>query len=467
LFPKNLGYPPEWGPADSVGTLPAIEALNEWDSQGRDTPVLAESWDQDPVNKTLTFHLRKGVKFSDGTDFNAEAVKWNFQLGIDTSTLTNAKAVVSMDVLDTYTLRINLNTYSRFMPMDFGWSKMISPTAFQKNGKEWARTHAVGTGPFIISDFVSDTSMTFTKNPNYYRQGMPYLDAIEVRYIPNAMTCSATMQAKQADIWMNCEDVQSMNTLEKAGLSLNKTPGYTWVVLPNGTDPSKPFSKIEVREALEYAINRPVLAQMIGAGQYEALTQIIPANTPGHNNNYDPRPYNPDKAKQLLAQAGYPTGFTTTLLVGQGSENAAASIKGYLDAVGIQTTVDIADMGRYFGAVFGNGWSELVFAANGGGSNISVLFDHYGPTPKTFRSGNIYKSAEYLALCNQVFTTYDDAQAQKLAEQAVKKASEDAMFVPIYRSALDAIVQPWVHTNSHKNCVSVVWDSYSDWMEKH
>ena len=92
-FPKVIGYPNEFAPVDSIFALPAIERLNEWDDKGNPIPVLAESWEGDPVNKTITWHLRKGVKFHDGTDWNAEACRWNFQSGIDAKRLPDYKFV--------------------------------------------------------------------------------------------------------------------------------------------------------------------------------------------------------------------------------------------------------------------------------------------------------------------------------------------------------------------------------------
>ena len=99
---------------------------------------------------------------------------------------------------------------------------------------------------------------------------------------------------------------------------------------------------------MEYAIDRPAVAKMLGFGKYEALTQIVPSFSPAYNTNYNPRPYNREKAKQLLAEAGYPNGFDTKLLVLDTSRDEAVAIQSYLNAVGIRVSVDLADMGRYF-----------------------------------------------------------------------------------------------------------------------
>ena len=223
-----------------------------------------------------------------------------------------------------------------------------------------------------------------------------------------------------------------------------------------------------MREAIEYAIDRPTLAKMIGHGKYEALHQMAPSFWPGYVPDYNPCPYNPEKAKQVLAEAGYPNGFKTTIMTMDrfGGRNAATAIKAYLEAVGIEVQVDIADMGRYFGSVFGTGWSDLVFAISGINPSTTDLFIHFGPEPMTFRTGNIAKTPKYLALCEEALHTYDDAAYIEKIKQIVVKAGEDAMVIPVYVSALAIVMAPYVHSNSGK-IHSVIWYSYEDWMEKH
>jgi peptide/nickel transport system substrate-binding protein len=473
-FPSLLGLPTEFAPSDSIYALPVLERLCEWDAQGNQIPVLATSWEGDANAMTVTWHLRQGVKFTDGTDFNADAVKFNFQLGIDAGRLTEGQFVKSMDVLDPYTLRMNLTNYTSMMFEDYGWDQQISPTAFKNAGggdieksKAWARTNSVGTGPFTVSSFTRDSVIKYTKNPNYWRTGMPYLDGMEVRLIPDQMTAAATLEAKQADIWLDTGAVQNIMDLQKKGLIDNQGPGYFFALLPNSSDPSSPTSKIEVRQAIEYAIDRPALANMIGFGRYEPLTQIAASKFPGYVAGYNPRPYDPAKAKQLLAAAGYPNGFKTKIMTTSTSTDAVAGIKAYLDAVGIQTEVDIADLGRYFGQVFGTGWTDdMVFAASGINPDATDLFIHFGPSPMTFKTKNIYKSPEYLAILNQALKTYNTADMIALFKKAVQQAGTDAMIIPIYRNVDDAVMQPYVHSDYYL-IHGVIWHSYSQWMDKH
>ncbi|HSW56956.1 MAG TPA: ABC transporter substrate-binding protein [Dehalococcoidales bacterium] len=473
-LPNVLGFPPEFGPNDSILAQPVLERLTEWDNKGNSIPLLAERWTVDTTANTITWFLRKGVKFHDGTDFNAETVRWNFQQGIDTRSLTGFQHVKSLDVLDSHTIRMNLATLTTMMVVNYGWRQQISPTAFTNAGggdfeksKVWARANSVGTGPFRVVQFQRDNMMRFVKNQNYWRSGFPYLDAIEIRLITDTMTASAMMEAKQADVWDDVSAVQNIVDLtEKRGLKTNWGPGMFWSILPNSSNVNSPTSKKEVREAIELAIDRPALANMIGMGKFEPLTQMAPRNFPGYNDGFNPRPYNVDKAKQLLAAAGYPTGFKTKILITSAGTDAATAIKAYLAAVGIDVTIDIADMGRYFGELFGTGFTnDLVWAASGINPDGTDLFVHFGPTPMTFRTGNILKSQAYLDLCNRALVTFDHAAHMDLLKKAVKQAGDDAMVIPVYRSVANTVYQSYV-TTDYFRIHGVIWPTHSIWMDK-
>jgi peptide/nickel transport system substrate-binding protein len=471
-FPSNIGYVPDFAPADSIFALPALERLCEWNQQGVESPVLAESWDADPVAKTITWHLRHGVQFTDGTPFNADVVKWNYQLRMDAGKLTNAQFIESIDVVDDYTVVMNLNEYNWHLISTYGWAQQISPTAFENAGsnleerKAWATSHSVGTGPFMVTKFERDNVIEYTKNPNYWREGMPYLDGMLIRFIPDSMTASALMESGQVDVWSDVAAVQNVIDLEKMGFVVNEALGFFWAILPDSNDPNSPFAKKEVREAVAYALDRPAIASMIGYGRYEPLHEMAVKDWPGYVPDYDPHPYNPDKARELLAAAGYPNGFKTTLLVTSTGTDAAAAIQGYLEQVGIDVTIDIADMGRYFGQVFGMGWSGLVFAASGINPDMTDLFVHFGPDPWTYRTGTIGKSQEFLDLCDQALHTYDTAGQIDVIKQAVIQGGEDTMIIPVFKAAQFQVQQPYVHSD-YVTLHTVIWTAYDDWMEPH
>ena len=218
-FVKNLGYPPEMAPSDTIMTLPLVERLVDWDEKGNLIPWLARSWEGDPVAKTVTYHLRKGVKFHDGTPFNAEAARWNLQFQKDAGRLTDGELVKSIEVVDEYTVRITCTEYTSQSILDYGWANFYSPTAFQKNGgKEWARFNCVGTGPFKQAEFKRDTLVRYEKNKDYWRKGYPLLDAIEIRWIPDPVTASMMIEKKDADAWEDVNNIKNVVEPETEGV---------------------------------------------------------------------------------------------------------------------------------------------------------------------------------------------------------------------------------------------------------
>jgi peptide/nickel transport system substrate-binding protein len=479
-IPKNLGYPPEKAPNDNYQMLPVIERLCDWDAQGNEVPWLAKSWDISTDPPSLTWHFQEGVKFTDGSDFDAEAVKWNYQLAIDNNRLSDASLLTSMDVVDKYTLKLNLTKFSWNMLENWGLlMQVISPTAFEKAGggdleksKEWARANAVGTGPFIVSDFQRDVVIKFTKNPNYWKAGYPYLDAIELRYIPDPMTATAMMKAGQTDMWFDVTSVENMLDLQNSGFKINWGPGMFNCIVFDSINPDSPTHNKLVREAIEYALDRPGIAGMLGSGLYEPLHEMASSTWPGYVEGYDPRPYNPDKAKELLKEAGYPNGFKTKMLVSDSpaARDATAAIQAYLGDVGIQVEPDVADLGRYLGSLFVSGYSgtDLVLTASGINPSTTDLFIHFGPRPVTFRTGNMLKSQEFLDLCEAALdpSIKSAGEAVPAIQAAVKQAGEDAMLIPLWRTPNSAIMQPYVHSD-YFLIHGIIWTPYDDWMEPH
>jgi peptide/nickel transport system substrate-binding protein len=465
-----VGYPPDEGnilPGQDV-----TERLINWDDKGNIVPELAESWDTNPAANTLTFHLVKGVKFTDGTAFNAKAAQWNMQRQIDIKRMTEPEKIKSIDVVDDYTLKMTLTELTSQSVINYGWVNMYSPTALEVNGLEWAKTHTVGVGPFTLTDFSLDNFYNYTKYDKYWRKGAPYMDGINFRVIPDPVSASAMMEAGQADLWFDVP-VKFGADLEKKGLKVNwAVTGFFWGLFANSSNPDSKFTNKKVREALEYAIDRPGMAKALGFGKYEALTQIAPKGSTGYNEGYDPRPYNPEKAKQLLAEAGYPNGFKVQILCDAMGQDYATAVQANLIAVGLDAKVDLADFARYnseFMSAFfgGQGFVDLAIGRTGIDLPFATgLLRHFGPTPMTgIVAINGAKSPEYLALCDKIYKTFDPAALTAVTKDAVKQASEDALVVPLIRTPWVSVMQQNVHDDS-MTAHYVVWNLFKSWIEK-
>ena len=177
------------------------EPLILYNNDGTVEPMLATDWELAPDLKSITFKLRQGVKFHDGTDFNADAVKFMFDSNIE------AQNAISMnwessEIIDDYTVKLNFKTFNNAI-----WDNLrdtncmiVSPTNVRNNGLDYARSHPVGTGPFKFVSFERDVKAVFEKNPDYWQEGKPYLDGIEFIFVKDITTQQAVMQSGQGHV---------------------------------------------------------------------------------------------------------------------------------------------------------------------------------------------------------------------------------------------------------------------------
>jgi peptide/nickel transport system substrate-binding protein len=469
--------------------LPVLEHLCEWGSNnGELVPVLATSWETDHQANTITWYLRKGVKFSDGETFNAETLRWNVQFNMDHVSGLGILNIESLEVKDEYTLVMHMKSFDWQTVQNLGLTQPISPNSYLTAGgtvsatdtseateearMAWARANAIGTGAYTVEEWVRDDHITFVKNPNYWQPDKPYLDKIIMTAISDPMVASAALQAGEADMWMG-GSVNEILILREMDFKFVQGPGYFTVLLPSDVDPNVPLYDKRVREAIEYAIDRPTMAETLGQGLFEPFHQMASSIWPGYVPGYDPRPYNPDKAKELLTQAGHPDGLPIKILGASGgnTNDAMALFQHYLGLVGITVEPDIADLGRYFGSVFGRdqgGWDGLCLSASGINPDASDVFVHYGPNPMTFATPNIWKSQAFIDLCNEAIDPkYDSAaEAMPKIQAAVKQAGEDCLFIPLWRTYEASVIWPYVHTEYPK-IHGIIWHPEEDWMEPH
>ena len=169
-------------------------------------PELAKSWDVLDNGKTYVFHLVEGVKFHDGTDFDATAAKWNFDRILDPEVKSWVRPyyeeIDKVEAVDEYTLRIQMKEPSGALPIAlagyFQGVPMASPKSFETYGKDWVQ-HPTGTGPYILKEWIPGKHVILGKNPTYFKQGLPYLDTLEFRIIKDSLTASASLRSGEID----------------------------------------------------------------------------------------------------------------------------------------------------------------------------------------------------------------------------------------------------------------------------
>ena len=217
-----FGYPPRIVGPNRDFSPPFFDRLLSVGEDGKYKPALALSWDTSKDGKTVTFKLRQGVYFHDGTPFNAQAVKSNLDNLIPPKA-TILPGITSVDVVDDYTVKLNLPSYNNLIFYHLALNLatyMYSPEALTKNGADWATTHPVGTGPFMLKEYEPNTSLKLVKNPNYWDKGLPYLDGIEIAMVPDPMTQMLAFKSGQSPRYLFCLRNRS-RSIERCRISLD------------------------------------------------------------------------------------------------------------------------------------------------------------------------------------------------------------------------------------------------------
>ena len=467
---SNLGYPREMGSNEPGWWSEALAEKS--DLYGNLTPLLAESWEEDYEAKTFTVHLRKGVKFHDGTDFNAEAAKWNYEEKIAGKTFALWQRVTSIDVIDDYTLRFTLSDY----PYDvkdiiLTEVKFYSPTAIETNGRDWALMNETGTGPFTVVDVQPDVSITMDRFDDYWQEGYPYLDRIIYKTIGDALVAQALMENGEADEWASPSDPTIFVEMEKKGFIARYTGrplnSLQWFLYPENK-PDSIFNDIKIRQAVACALDTEGIALAIGKGIYDPLNQLVYKGLYCYNPDFHDNDYNLDKARQLLEEAGYPDGFETSLTYEPGEKDDAAAIADCLGKVGIEVELNMVNMGSYFQIIM-TGWDGLALIFSGVGNDmygISSFSSWLGPTrsiPFQMRDW----SPEVLALLEEGLHTYDEEARKEIAVRLFTAAVKELNVIPVYQRPNAVLYQPWVHSLYPEDGGISERHIYKVWMDEH
>lgn len=316
---------------------PIFEGLVLWDLTRTDQlaglrPGLAEKWEQDPEdNKTWIFHLRQGVKFHDGSDFNADAVIWNLdrffkndspQFEPPTSAMTRARAPImaSYKKIDDKTVSITTSKPASYFPYMAVYILFTSPSSWEKAGHDWGKVAtlpAAGTGPFRITKIVPRQEADLARWDSYWDAAKkPKVDNVVLMPIPEANSRLAALRSGQVD-WIEVPPPDGLASLKSAGYTIT-TGSYphVWPWFFNIGATNSPFKDVRVRQALNYCIDREGLVSLLN-GTAEPSAGWLKASDPDFGSPANRYKFDPAKGKALLAEAGFtaakPLSFKTLI----------------------------------------------------------------------------------------------------------------------------------------------------------
>jgi len=370
-----------------------------------EVPCLCESWEV-ADEETIVFHIRKGVHFHDkppvnGREMTADDVVYSIQhtglsdLPLSWKTLYGDKNITSAEATDRYTVVVKCPPGSLWQRIRDVAETMpvLAPEVGGPPPGDYRDWHTcIGTGPFMIVDEVIGSALTFVKNPNFWMKDpvhpentLPYVDRFNWLIIPDASTRLAAMRTGKIDqlggqVWEDKESLLKSNPeLPYVDRVSHEVGGSGGGLISMRTD-LKPFDDIRVRKALSMAIDLPTLVDEYYGGQaeifgfpieptkeFECMYTPLDEVSESIRENYV---YNPEKARQLLADAGYPDGFHTSILCTQGEVDLMSVYKAYWADIGVDVDIDVRERGTYQAICRAHTQEGLIIGRGGGGDQL-------------------------------------------------------------------------------------------------
>ncbi len=443
------------GAAEAVMANTFLERLIYIDTENVIHGWLAESWIVSPDQKEVTFKLRQGIKFTDGTDFNADAVKFHFDRIFDkrnaSPSLAYVGSLTDVVAVDPYTVKMVFESpyAGLWNVLNYGYFGFNSPTAVQKWGDEYGR-HPVGTGPFMLEEWIPGSRLTFVRNPIFKQvredalnPGPAKLARLVFQVVQEDGTAMAALETGELNAGvLNPDTLAQVENDPKFTVVINRNSTHLQYLEYNYERP--PFNDPVFREAIGYAIDRESIVKSSRGGYSSVAYSPLAVGLIGYDESVALQYgtlYNPQKAKDLLAQAGWKDtdGDGVVEKDGAPAEFELRTYSGYtyvtrsieviqrnLKDVGIDVKITQSDWGAFYPSLLKKDWDIAMIGWNWGDANVlKVLFRSPG------HRGQIPPDPELDAVLDSLETTMDPVARNQIASQAQKLILERFLVTPI------------------------------------
>jgi peptide/nickel transport system substrate-binding protein len=431
--------PPKLDPAQSSALVDRqvlnslCDKLFDLDAQGKVVPMLVSESQLSDDKLTYTFKLREGVKFHDGTDFNADAVKFNLERGMAEASprKTELEAIKSIEVVDPTTVKVTLK--EPFAPLlsilTDRSGMMVSPKAAQEKGDDFL-SNPVCSGPFKFQERVKGDHITLVRNDNYWQQGLPKAKQITYRIFPDANTALVNLRSGQVDVTdtLPAKEVPALKQNSKFVVVNEPGLGYQGIYL-NTTQP--PFDNENVRKAVDLLIDRDTLVKvMFGDTATPGHSPFSESNLAyGESDTYQ-KP-NVEQAKKLLADAGV-SNVSFTLKTGTSPANAqlAQLVQNMLKAGGINMQIEKVEFGTLLEQSQSGNYQAVQLGWSGRPDPDQNIYDFIVTGGKN--NDSRYSNPQVDDLLRKARAESDQGKRKELYDQVMQALHDDVPYVYLY-----------------------------------
>ena len=408
--------------------------LARYDEDFNIIPGVATSWDF-VDDTTVRFHIRKGVKFHNGEELTAEDVKFSIEAHLDPEHGSGDRALMEpidyVEVEDDYTAVVHLKTpFAPLMDLLISETHGIIPrSVYETPGS--AKSEPVGCGPFKFKEWRKNAYIELEKYEDYWEEGLPKTDGLKYTFLPEYNAAKASLLSKEGDVlqMLNLVDVPVLLRTDGIKLDTVLLMGFWYV----GMDTERePFNDVRVRQAVKYAMDRQQFLKSVLAGFGE--TAFIPV--PKTSVYYVPEveyEQDIDKAKALLAEAGYPDGFDMTLTVPKTPEEEPMGVvfQSQLKAIGINAELEVLDVPAYIEKIFKKVDFEMMICGDTAGPDPYPLLSYY----LIDSSKNLwhYKNEVVDEAIKESSTKFDEQERKEILKIVYTTVVEEAPMVWIAR----------------------------------
>jgi peptide/nickel transport system substrate-binding protein len=398
-------------------------------------PRLATSWER-VDNQTIQFKLRPGVVFADGETVNAEAVKYSldtvYQKSYGAVRAYLTPTIASVDVVDEMTVRVRTAQPDRAIITNLSQLDVMPPQMGARLGRGMT-TQAAGTGPYQVDQFVPSQSLKLKPYDKYWSTPKPRLSGIDISLIVDDGTRTAALLAGDVQL-VNNLPVDQIDRVRQSGKFRVLEAGTSRIVYIGMREDRGPLKDVRVRQALNYAVDKNAIVKNILKGHATVANSPLAPIVEFANPNLKPYPYDPPKAKALLAAANYPSNFTLKFACPTGrylgDRATGEAVAGYFDAIGVKVDFDSPEWGVLAGEVFGKGPQskyDIWLAAQSASTPDSLLRLRFHSSFN--EKWMAYKDPQVDALLDAGLATLNDNQARLIYYKAQEQIMSDAPWV--------------------------------------